>query len=239
MSGFFCVCSLLPEVVKREFKKYMVHPTARMIRDRIIDRDDFYLYNEPIIIQTSWPTQLLKKDPKHEPFRDPGHWSARLNKYIYMGTYMWWSSTHIKDKLSKEHTNQIEKYIVGDDESYGNKNEKMNRRMRKNICMACKIHTCYCNGNEFLHEYNLNDSLHRHLDDYTKELLLIINNLTFSEIKAMMCDMVKITDNIYEIRWRLGEHHSNEYYINTLRDLKLDVSLLTCQYNKYGPIYYY
>jgi hypothetical protein len=208
----------------------MVHPTARIIKDRIINRDDFYLYHGPRNIQINWPTQILTKDERMRIISHHG--------FIYMCTYMWWCFSNFKDKWSIEHKYQVEKYIVGDDESYGNQEEKMNLLVRQNICMANKIHTCHYNGNPVLHEQFLNTALRRYLHNYVRELLLIIENLTPDDIKSIMCNIFKITDDIYEIRWDLEEHHSNEYYMQTLRELEMMVCPLTNCYNKYGHIYY-
>lgn len=217
MSGFFCALSLLPDVVQRVFKKFMIHPTAYLIKE--IDCNTFYLkHNRNNTIETGWPRTIINSSLN--PNND-----IQFNSYKWI-TRMWWRKY------------EIDKYIICGENSLGKLEEELKRMIRKNVCMANSFYVCHCNGNKNLHDIYLNKALQKYLQNYTIKLLHVIENLSKEEIKSLMCDVCKISSTIYLIRYNLNNYHgSNEYYINTIKELQNISEPLNYEYINYSKIY--
>ena len=172
MSGFFCALSLLPDVVKREFKKYMIHPLASIIKTDVISNPDFYLYNTPY-------HQDIKPIGSYKYLDDKFHKKHPVTKKLLIrATYMWWNRT------KQQSIYEVDIYIIGCENTIGSINADIERQYTKTICSATYFHTCNCNGNKRLHEMYLNYALLNYLKNYINKILNIIINLSQQKIKA-------------------------------------------------------
>lgn len=212
MSGFFCALSLLPYVVKREFKKYMIHPLASIIKTDVISNPEFYLYNTPYY-------QDIKPIGPYKYLDDKFHRTHPVTKKLLIrATYMWWNRT-------KQHSiYEVDKYVIGTENTIGSINTDIERQYTKNLCSATYFHTCNCNGNNRLHDMYLNNALLNYLKNYINKVLNIIDEIYYlyqEGFKSLMCNILGIEDRLIAIKYYIEEVNiTSEYYKTLIKEVK-------------------
>ena len=212
MSGFFCALSLLPDVVKREFKKYMIHPLASIIKTHVINNPDFYLYNTPY-------HQDLKPIGSYKYLDDKFHEIHPVTKKLLIRvTYMWWN------RSKQPSIYEVDKYIVGAENTIGTINENIERQYTKILCSATYFHTCNCNGNKRLHNLYLNYALLNYLKNYINTVLKIIDEIYYlykKGTKSLMFNILGIENRLIAIKYYIEEDNiTSDDYKTLIREVK-------------------
>lgn len=152
MSGLFYFRSLLPDVVKRNFIKYIEHPIATIYKREILDNNGFYLLHRNNSMNLDW------------------------NTYSQGKTFMWWAYSLVRDVSDSLEVSDIihisplhfdmkndikqgdvlvrpDEYDIDNNENTGgNIYEAEKRDIRRESCIN-SLWDCYCNGDEQLHNY--------------------------------------------------------------------------------------